>query len=192
MSDRARDTGGRAGAHEGATHVSVDARPWPSERDALDDLLQRGFRYALALTHDRERAEDLVQDVCLALGRRGGPWETAYLLRSIRNRHFDIGRRAARLRFDPIDHATSDLFSDAGGLETIGLADPELEAALDRLREEEREAIFLSVIEGYSAREIGEMTDRPRGSVLSLIFRARAKLRKELERSGRSHEDRRP
>ena len=47
-------------------------------------------------------------------------------------------------------------------------------------RPEERELLFLAEVEGYSAREIGEITERPRGSVLSALHRAKGKLRKRL------------
>lgn len=55
--------------------------------------------------------------------------------------------------------------------------DPELERALDQLRATEREILFLSVLEEYSAREIAELTGRPRGTILSIIHRAKKKLR---------------
>ncbi len=56
----------------------------------------------------------------------------------------------------------------------------ELEWALATLRPVEREPLFLSAVEGFTAREIGELTDRPRGTVLSLIHRAKGKMRAAL------------
>lgn len=41
--------------------------------------------------------------------------------------------------------------------------------------------LLLSAVEGYTAREIGEMLDLPRGTVLSLMHRARTKLRRWLD-----------
>ena len=69
----------------------------------LEELLQRAFRYAVALTHDRDRAEELIQDACLAVSRRGGPWRIAYLIVVIRNRHIDVCRRNHTLKFHPLD-----------------------------------------------------------------------------------------
>lgn len=70
----------------------------------------------------------------------------------------------------------------AGGEEdAIALIDSaELERALALLRPLEREALFLAAVEGYTAKEIGELTQQPRGTVLSLIHRARHKLRSAL------------
>jgi len=45
-----------------------------------------------------------------------------------------------------------------------------------QLRPNEREALYLNAVEGYTAREIAKQTDMPRNTVLSLIFRARKKL----------------
>ena len=57
-------------------------------------------------------------------------------------------------------------------------------ASLDRglglLRSEEREVLFLAAVEGYTAREIAAATERPRGTVTSLIYRARRKLLRSL------------
>ena len=47
---------------------------------------------------------------------------------------------------------------------------------LAKLRDIEREALFLHIVEGYSANEIATLTGRPRGTVLSLIHRSRKKL----------------
>ena len=41
-------------------------------------------------------------------------------------------------------------------------------------------SIVLSVVEGYTAREIAELLGVPRGTVLSLMHRARGKLRRWL------------
>ena len=39
------------------------------------------------------QAEDLVQEVCVGVARRGGPWREAYVLRAVRNRFYDGLRR---------------------------------------------------------------------------------------------------
>jgi len=56
-----------------------------------------------------------------------------------------------------------------------------LNAGLAELRDVEREALFLSVIEGYTAEQIAGMTESNRGTVLSLIHRSKSKLRRWLE-----------
>jgi RNA polymerase sigma-70 factor (ECF subfamily) len=53
---------------------------------------------------------------------------------------------------------------------------------LSELRPEEREALFLHEVEGYTASEISRMTGQPRGTVLSLMHRARERLLKLAQR----------
>ena len=56
----------------------------------------------------------------------------------------------------------------------------DIELLMSRLRPEESEALYLNVVEGYTASEISEQTGSPRGTILSLIHRAREKLAKAL------------
>lgn len=143
--------------------------------DQLEDLLQRGFRYALALSHSRPQAEDLVQDGVVALLRRGGPWTPAYLLRVIRNRFVDLHRRDRLVVMRALDDVPEPAVR-AGFDEPAAIVDPErLDRALAALRPEEREAIYLHCVEGYTAREIAEFTAQPRNTVLSLLHRGRAR-----------------
>ena len=63
------------------------------------------------------------------------------------------------------------------------LSENALSSALGRLRPEERAVLFLSVVEGYSAQQIGKLLEWPRGTVLSLIHRARGKLQRMMQGS---------
>lgn len=147
--------------------------------DGIDELLDAGYRYGLSLTHDVTEAEDLVQDASLALLASGGSWERSYFFATIRNRFIDRYRRNKKLMFlalEPDDGTAvdaPDFAWDAPDVLETGL----LKQALGKLRTEEREALFLAVVEGYTAEEIGRMTDRPRGTILSLLHRAKKKLR---------------
>ncbi|MGF1634858.1 MAG: RNA polymerase sigma factor [Phycisphaerae bacterium] len=143
------------------------------------ELLQRAYRYALALTHDPDAAEEVVQDAFVSVSRRGGPWNAGYLFTAVRNRYIDVYRRRQKLPMMALEDF------DAAAAPAGGMADDELEQALARLRSEEREALMLNVVEGYSASEIGEMTGKPRGTVLSLIHRAKIKLREILPEEAR-------
>ena len=53
----------------------------------------------------------------------------------------------------------------------------DLEALLAVLRPVERETLFLHYCQGHTAEEIAQLTGQPRGTVLSLLHRAIAKLR---------------
>ena len=61
------------------------------------------------------------------------------------------------------------------------IARTDLSKAMALLSEEERMIVELSVLEGYTAREIAGIMDSPQGTVSSKLFRAFKKMRKYLE-----------
>jgi RNA polymerase sigma-70 factor (ECF subfamily) len=150
----------------------------------LVDLVQRGYRFAFSLTHHAAWAEDLVQDAWLSVLRAGGPWSRQYMFAAIRNRFVDECRRRQIVSFETLDEqsesngatadsSASDVWDDA--IDAAGL-----ERALGALRSEERAVLFLAAVEGYTAREIADLLGCPRGSVLSLMHRARGRAREYL------------
>src|SRR5579871_5732955 len=127
----------------------------PTFTDA--ERLQKGYRYALALTHHPADAEDLVHEAWLNLSRRYGRVENnAVLYTAVRNLFVDQCRRRKIVQFDSLD--------EAEGAELPALAESEpgvqgdLEALLATLRPVEREALFLHYYEGRTAEEISQMT----------------------------------
>ena len=146
----------------------------PCPPDDLDALLQRGYRYALSLTHDAAQAEDLLQDACASIARRGGPWHAGYIQRCIRHRWIDHHRRSRRVGFTAL-HG-----SESAPTESASDDHDDLHRALATLRDADRELLFLHVVEGRTAQEIADLTERPRGTILSAIFRAKRRLRDAL------------
>jgi RNA polymerase sigma-70 factor, ECF subfamily len=154
----------------------------------LRELLERGYRYAYALTHERARSEDLLQDAWLAVLKAKGPHTKTYLFSAIRSRFINQYRRERLVSIIPLE----EILESQGIAETNGMRFSlptdsllDIEKALASLRPAEREAVFLNVIEGYTAREIAASTNQPRGTVLGLVFRARLKLRRFFESRAR-------
>lgn len=142
-------------------------------------LLQTGFRFALALRPVREDAEDLVQEAWLRLhNKKGGVRDQAQLFTTIRNLYIDQYRREKLLHFEPLDKVAEIAASPQPLADSISF--DELEKPLAKLRLEEREALFLNVVAGYTAQEIADFTQRSRGGILSLLHRAKRKLHKSL------------
>lgn len=56
--------------------------------------------------------------------------------------------------------------------------------ALGRLTVQERQIIVLSVIQGYTTREVAEILGSPQGTISSKLHRSLAKLRRMLETGG--------
>lgn len=139
------------------------------------ELVQAGYRYGLSIARHHQDAEDLVQQAWMKLTRAYGKVEgTPVLFRAIRNLFYDQKRRSKIVQFEPLEsHA------ERGRLESKGVS-LDMELLLSKLRPEESEALFLNVVEGYTASEISERTGSPRGTILSHIHRSRQKLAKAL------------
>ncbi len=153
------------------------------------DLLNDGYRYALSLCSVRADAEDIVHDAWIRLDRRYGSTPAKSLLyTTIRNLYIDKYRREQRIKFSEFDEKA--ILPEAAGGER--LTTDEMNGFLRQLRDVEREALYLSVVEGYTADEIATMTSTARGTVLSLIHRSKIKMRtlmtgvgiKSIARSG--------
>lgn len=139
--------------------------------DGATEMVQAGYRYALSLTHHHYDAEDLVQQAWAKCHHRYGKVRNRSMLyTTIRNLFYDHCRRNKIITFEALDdHA------EPAGESSLPVCD-DLDILLAGLRAEEREALYLNVVEGYSAREIGEQTDAPRNTILSLIHRAKTKI----------------
>ncbi len=67
------------------------------------DLAQSGYRFALSLTHDATKADDLIQDAWFAILRARGPWNRKHLFATVRNRFIDLYRRDKTTATEPLD-----------------------------------------------------------------------------------------
>jgi len=151
------------------------------------DLLNTGYRYALSLCANQHDAEDLTHDAWLSVAMQyGTDFGTKVLLSTIRNRFIDQYRRHRNWQI-----IAKDLLISAqrrqieAQSEHSVLWEFDLQPHLAKLRPVEREALFLQAVEGYTAAEIAELTSTSRGTILSRISRARAKLQKSIEKQER-------
>jgi RNA polymerase sigma-70 factor (ECF subfamily) len=149
-------------------------------RHELVMLLQSGYRYALSLTHDRPRAEDLVQDAWTNVLAKGGPRHAGYLFAAIRNRFLDEARRLRLAPSEPLEEADVDAAAPPRDEEAIHVNRASMQQALARLSSDERESLYLFAVEGYALGEIARLTGRPEGTISSLVTRGRQKLRRLL------------
>lgn len=160
-----------------------------TESDA--DLLQIGYRYALSLTHRSHDAEDYVQEAWMKLCQRYGRVESrAVLFTALRNLHIDRCRRAQIVPFELLEERSETSADPAAPAGEEPGVNGDLDVLLAALRDAEREVLFLHYVEGYTAEEIGSLTDRPRGTVLSLMSRALAKLRARATQNPRTFRNR--
>ncbi len=156
-------------------NIMTPEKPKPRQEMSDTELVQAGYRYALSIARHHHDAEDLVQQAWMKLVRAYGKVEgTPVLFRAVRNLFYDQKRRSKIVQFEPLDsHA------ERGKLESKGVS-MDMELLMSKLRPEESEALYLNVVEGYTASEISSQTGSPRGTILSHIHRARQKLAKAL------------
>lgn len=136
----------------------------------------RLVRRLTIVVRDAEEAKDLAQSTLergyaarsRLDGRDLGPWLHTIGLRLALN---EVRRRKRRPWFPFQQELAS----------TNGMPDPDLWAALGDLRREERIAIVLNILEGYTQSEIAEQLNVPEGTVASWVTRGKTRLRERLE-----------
>jgi len=145
----------------------------------LAELLQHGYRYALSITHNTTQAEDLLQDAWVAILQADGPQNKGYLFTAIRNHFINHSKRDKLVPMVALESYEAEQHQNDSFFE---ITNETLQQSLEILRPVEREALFLSAVEGYTAEEIANHTKQPRGTILSLIHRARKKVRQYFKR----------
>ncbi len=152
---------------------------------ALADFVRvRGLeltRFAYLITGDRSRAEDLVQDVLLALHRRFGPVfdvddPGAYARRAVVNAHLSWLRRRQMLEL-PSEHVPEQPSSDTTEFDVVSDQTWQLLATLPA---RQRTVLVLRYYLGYSDRDIAALLNCREGTVRSLATRAFKILRPAL------------
>ncbi len=156
------------------------------------------YSAALRMTRNPSDAEDLVQETYLRAYRGFGGFTEgtnlrAWLYRILTNTYIN-SYRAAKRRPEIADvEDVEDLYlyhrlSSADGAPSrsaeeealASFTDDEVKAAIESLPEAFRMAVLLADVEGFSYKEIAEITDVPIGTVMSRIHRGRRALQKAL------------
>jgi RNA polymerase sigma-70 factor (ECF subfamily) len=161
----------------------------PEFHRLIEQQIPRLRRYARALTRNRERADDLVQDpVSRALVKeqfwQPGTNLRAWLFTIMHNQNVNNVRLAVREsrmvdmeQLSPTLAATTD--------PTVSRQMFELERALAQLPLEQRQVILLVGLEGMSYEDAAGILSVPVGTVRSRLSRGRDILRKLLDMEGR-------
>ena len=140
-------------------------------------------RYALALTRDADRADDLVQDClerALAKRRLWRPTGTvkAWLFTILHNRFVSDRRREARRgAHGPLEDSRHAASVDDP---SVGVQLAEVGRAIEELSEHQRAILLLVAVEGLTYAETATVTNLPVGTVMSRLARARRSLQKSL------------
>jgi len=157
--------------------------------------LEEVTAYARRLSRSEWDADDLVQ---AAYEQAFPKWMDladpgrcrAWLFRIARNLHIDRARStAARSELRLVEPGDSLAPEPSVSPETVErLAARELDAALSKLPEEQREVVLLCDLWGFRYEEISEITDTPVGTVRSRLSRARTQLSRILIEFQKKHD----
>lgn len=156
-----------------------------SKREELLAALPRLRRFARSLTGSRHDGDDLMQTTVERVLEKGAPADVEllrWMFKVCRNLWID-DRRSLQVRQRV--HRTPELSEEpvvSGEAVALGeLRLREVENAMERLPDEQRDVLALVAVEGLSYREAAEILDTPIGTVMSRLARARAALAAQLE-----------
>lgn len=178
---------------EAATSETTDAQSegMPETREQFIEQAMADFEsplvgYAMGFVHDLDRARDVVQDTFIRLCRqdiekvRGGL--KSWLFTVCRNRALDILRKESRMV--PLDDGIHERT-----LSNLAAPDSEVDfnerieqvlSYMDRLPENQRDAILMKFRDGMSYKEISNATGLTGGNVGFLIHTGIKRLRQLL------------
>jgi RNA polymerase sigma factor (sigma-70 family) len=158
--------------------------------DALGILYDRYGRVAYALAfrvlRDQALAEDAVQEAFLAVWRSADAYKrerakpSTWILTVVHRRAVDLVRREQRRRGEPLEAAPEPVSAPVD--EDVALRDRRVavQAALDRLPGEQRQALELAYYAGLTQSELAARLGVPLGTVKSRMFAGLARLRELL------------
>jgi RNA polymerase sigma-70 factor (ECF subfamily) len=140
----------------------------------------RAWAVALRTTGDRADAADAVQEAFVKAYRtiasfRGDALFTTWLHRIVVNACLDLMRRSRVRTTLPLDETSNAVADPADPVSRVDLG-RDVVAALARITPDQRAAIVLVDLEGYSVEEAAEVLEVPVGTVKSRCHRGRIQL----------------
>jgi RNA polymerase sigma-70 factor (ECF subfamily) len=149
------------------------------------------WAYLARVSRDAALADDLLQEsyvrfLCAAHPEDGEVSARRYLFRIASNLMRDHWRRPKTASIEEIPEELFQARDHSGACESRVLLVP----ALKNMRPRERQLLWLAYAEGYSHREIADITGLASASIRLLLFRARRKiarlLREQVSDDGRA------
>ncbi|WP_116473371.1 sigma-70 family RNA polymerase sigma factor [Zobellella maritima] len=141
------------------------------------------FRYAFWLCHDRQVAEDLVQETFLRAWKaldslKDEKAAKAWLITILRREN---ARRFERKQFDLVDLDNQQVPDKHSPGPEQDMENELLRRHIGELAIEYREPLLLQVIGGFSGEEIANILDLNKNTVMTRLFRARNQLKEALD-----------
>jgi RNA polymerase sigma-70 factor (ECF subfamily) len=166
--------------------INLIPRAKAGDRFAFDELvgplIDQAFRLAFGMLHDREAAEDAVQEATVRSWRkldnlRAGTQMRPWFLAIVANQC----RTTARGRWWSVLRLDNPQWSAGAGFEDRIVRGADLRAALRKLGLEQREALVLRYYLDLSLEEVAAITGVPVGTVKSRLNRGLTAMRPHFE-----------
>jgi RNA polymerase sigma-70 factor (ECF subfamily) len=162
------------------------------EENAFGEIYRRFspglFGMALRILNDAKEAEDVLQEGFAAMWRRAASFDpersSPFAWAVMIVRHKAIDKLRIRERFRKLTERVIQEFGEAEPEETEAEMDPvfrdrrhQLQNALQRIPDEQRQAVELAFFSGMTHEEISEHLETPLGTVKARIRRGLIRLR---------------
>lgn len=163
-----------------------------NKKEALTQELPHLMRYARALKRDFVAADDLVQDcVQRALAKlnqfQSGTNMRAWLFTILHNVHRQDLRTSSRRISTTVMNEIVENQHGTAATQNGALIMRDLNEALGKLAEDQREVILLVGLEDMSYKQVSEILDVPVGTVMSRLSRGREKLKRLMDGEETGH-----
>jgi len=166
------------------------------DRHAFEQVMAmfktRIFNYLRVLVHDRDLAEELTQDTFVKVYFKGHTIRTENLKAWIFTIATNLARNEFRRRRIRYWLSLDDLSDAVISVDPTMDDDLTLRELVGRLPDKYRVPLVMKEIDNFSFNEIAEITGRPVGTVKTLVFRGKKRMRDMIENDGRKPETRRP
>jgi RNA polymerase sigma-70 factor (ECF subfamily) len=190
----ASSTEGAGSASDAASISQLIAEVAGANERSLKELFDRTspklFGICLRILHDKQEAEDALQEVFVSVWRRAGSFDAGrsspitWLATIARNRSIDRLRASSRLRtMAPSDEALDviDTSADSFALASLAQDGARLHTCLEKLDPKQNGAIREAFFDGFAYSQLAERAGVPLGTMKSWIRRGLQSLKKCLE-----------
>jgi RNA polymerase sigma-70 factor (ECF subfamily) len=158
-----------------------------STKELVRMLSSPGYSLAWKMLNDQNDAEDIIQEAFIRLWKSASEFNgksklSTYFYSIVRNLCLDKLRVRQKDSFEEYDETKHHLDEqiDLAGLEDYESKD--LQNALTTLSPKQRVALLMWAYEEKTAQEIGKELGANKNAIDQLLFRAKLKLKSELER----------
>jgi RNA polymerase sigma factor (sigma-70 family) len=149
-------------------------------------IVPRLRRFARGLARDAADADDLCQAAIERALKSRDQWQDgtrldSWMYRITRNIWIDNRRSAGRRGVHAdIDDGVMQIADDSHARMEASMELNDVDRAMEKLPDEQREAVMLVLVEGYAYREAAEILKVPIGTLTSRLVRGREALIREL------------